>query len=263
MLSRATMCAFRRGKHQCKEQAEALSSLCNFHGKRGGATLNENVFYSVSEGTFKNTRTAVPEPGDIRGDAPECMFLYGGNNGKFSRLCKVCWALRRTKSEFCIRHQKPVGTSAPSADTQYPCQFFDIVSAQMGWNIVHRHTRADGVSVGEEFRVKNFSVDGYVPEHKIILEFLGDFYHGNPAKYDPNAINPTRRTTFGELYTNTYERHKTIASSGYRVYYIWESEFLKNRSHPRLFDVMHRWDDWEPLEQPAKRVRQEEAVMRL
>jgi very-short-patch-repair endonuclease len=145
----------------------------------------------------------------------------------------------------------------------YPCQFFDILAAQTGWNIVHRHIRADGVSVGEEFKVKKFSVDAYVPEQKMVLEFLGDFYHGNPNKHDPNAMNPSRRKTFGELYTSTYERHKLIAEEGYKVYYVWESEFLKNKKHPRIFDIMHRWDDWEMLDPQPKRVRTQPIVYRL
>lgn len=61
----------------------------------------------------------------------------------------------------------------------------------------------------------------------IAYEFDGDFWHGNPAIYDSNDINPRNKKSFGELYTKTVEKHNLLKKAGYTVISIWESDFNK------------------------------------
>lgn len=68
-------------------------------------------------------------------------------------------------------------------------------------------------------------VDGYIPETKTIYEFYGDYWHGNPTKYNANDVHPGIKTTFGDLYKNTIIRKNHIEQHGYNVVDVWESEF--------------------------------------
>lgn len=74
---------------------------------------------------------------------------------------------------------------------------------------------------------KIFYADGIDEINKIVLELLGDFWHGNPKFYKPNKIHPVKKCTYGELLQKTFDRFGILISAGYKILYIWESDFNK------------------------------------
>lgn len=111
------------------------------------------------------------------------------------------------------------------------CEFFDVLEDLYGVKIQHRHFMDTGLQ-GTEFCVLNYGlkgtkVDGYIKDDMIILEFHGDWWHGNPAKYDAEDIHPMNKRTFGELYNKTIRRMEILTRLGYRVWWIWESDFTE------------------------------------
>lgn len=79
-------------------------------------------------------------------------------------------------------------------------------------------------------------VDGFDKKTNTIYEFLGDFYHGNPKKFDLTKYNPKCHKTFGELYDNTFKIFEKLKNLGYNIKYIWESDWnnFKNKTDPNL-----------------------------
>jgi hypothetical protein len=73
----------------------------------------------------------------------------------------------------------------------------------------------------------NFKADGYCKETNTIYEFHGDYWHGNPKRFDNNKINKNVKCTFGELYKNTLLREEQIKSLGYNLVVMWESDWNK------------------------------------
>ena len=73
----------------------------------------------------------------------------------------------------------------------------------------------------------NFKADGYCKETNTIYEFHGDYWHGNPKRFDSNKINKNVKCTFGELYKNTLLREEQIKSLGYNLVVMWESDWNK------------------------------------
>lgn len=71
-----------------------------------------------------------------------------------------------------------------------------------------------------------YFADGYCEENNTIYEFHGDYYHGNPAKYDPNKLHAFGRT-YGERYDDTINREQEIRDLGFNLVTIWESDFDK------------------------------------
>lgn len=69
--------------------------------------------------------------------------------------------------------------------------------------------------------------DGFDPLTNTIYEFHGDFWHGNPALYNSEDINPVTGTTFGELYVKTVKKREKCISLGYKYIEVWENEWLK------------------------------------
>ncbi|MBU2527636.1 MAG: zinc-ribbon domain-containing protein [Bacteroidetes bacterium] len=70
-----------------------------------------------------------------------------------------------------------------------------------------------------------FRIDGFDPETLTVYEFLGDFWHGNPARFDPQEVNPVNKETFGALHKKTIRRLELLRKEGYNVVFIWEYDF--------------------------------------
>jgi len=72
---------------------------------------------------------------------------------------------------------------------------------------------------------KTIKFDGFCQKTNTVYEFHGDYWHGNPRKYDPEHVNKSNKQQFGDLYDNTLEREAIIVSLGYNLVTIWEDEF--------------------------------------
>ena len=73
--------------------------------------------------------------------------------------------------------------------------------------------------------LKPYKVDGIDKFTNTIYEFLGDYWHGNPIKFNANEINPSNKKNYGELYTDTLKKLDTLKSMGYNVRYVWETDW--------------------------------------
>jgi hypothetical protein len=80
-----------------------------------------------------------------------------------------------------------------------------------------------------EYQIPNtrFKADGYCEETNTIYEYHGDYWHGNPAKFDRNEINKRTKCTFGKLYEKTLKREQQIKDMGFNLITIWESDWIK------------------------------------
>lgn len=74
---------------------------------------------------------------------------------------------------------------------------------------------------------KKLCVDGVYQEQKVVYEFLGDFWHGHPIRFDPNKLNGVNKKRFSELFAATVDRIRLLRKHGYKVISIWESSFDK------------------------------------
>lgn len=72
---------------------------------------------------------------------------------------------------------------------------------------------------------KNCYVDGYSPSNKIIIEFLGDYYHGNLDLYERNYYHKDLKKTSGQLFDEWTERYNNFIANGFNVIYIWENNY--------------------------------------
>jgi hypothetical protein len=99
-------------------------------------------------------------------------------------------------------------------------------------NITIQHAMNDG-----EFRIPTtrYFADGYCKENNTIYEFHGDYWHGNPNKFNPNELNKTVGKTYKELYEDTLKREQEIKNLGFNLEVMWESDWNKiNKSIKKL-----------------------------
>ena len=81
---------------------------------------------------------------------------------------------------------------------------------------------------GGQVSICGRSVDGICYETNSVYQFHGDFWHGNPNKYDQNKIHPRYKEkgiTYGDKYKETLIKDQELRDQGYNVIIMWESEW--------------------------------------
>jgi len=87
-------------------------------------------------------------------------------------------------------------------------------------------------STGKEYRIPGtrYHVDGLITfsnkPDKIVLEFHGNYWHGDPTYYASNWIIKGTRT-FGKAFEETAEKRCIIETMGYKYVCIWELEWRR------------------------------------
>lgn len=72
---------------------------------------------------------------------------------------------------------------------------------------------------------KRYRVDAYDPNTNIIYEFYGDYWHGNPAIFDPLSLNPSNKKLYGILYNKTMAKENNLIKAEYMIVSIWEADW--------------------------------------
>ena len=75
--------------------------------------------------------------------------------------------------------------------------------------------------------IKPYKIDGYDDKTNTIYEFLGDYWHGNPKKFNGKNIHPKRKISYNKLREKTFKKLKKLKSLGYNVKYIWQNDWNK------------------------------------
>lgn len=85
----------------------------------------------------------------------------------------------------------------------------------------------------------NYHCDFYSQKNNLIIEFLGDYFHGNLQTFNASDLNPTIKKTHKVLNEETCNKLKNIKDLKYNVCYIWENKYdtLKNNNIQTIIDI--------------------------
>lgn len=179
-------------------------------------------------------------------------FLIRPHNLLNGQGCPVCGGTKKLTTEEFVERCKKKNPQYNYSDTKYKnaSTKVNLVCKKHGifWKIPSHIQNGSGcpkctniVSVPEmEFlnylnipdkkenrqvflKIVRIKADGLIKN--TIYEFLGDYWHGNPIKFNKNDINKNCKKTFGELYNKTIEKFKKLKTLGYKVKYIWENDW--------------------------------------
>lgn len=98
----------------------------------------------------------------------------------------------------------------------------------------------------EQHEINNkFIVDAYLPNHRVVLQVDGDYWHGNPATY-PEPTSMQKKNIARDKSSDAY-----LHKCGYKVVRIWESELKQNPQIlvRKIKDVIdgHTKSKWESI----------------
>ena len=91
--------------------------------------------------------------------------------------------------------------------------------------IVYDYLNKNGIECIPQYPMYNmFVVDFFIPSLNIVIEVLGDYWHGNPSKYSFAELSET------QLKHQKKDKIKKdfLLSKGHNVYMIWENDIYKN-----------------------------------
>lgn len=72
-------------------------------------------------------------------------------------------------------------------------------------------------------------VDCLFPEQKLVVEYYGDWWHGNPEIYDFNdLIGSDYSTVVEDKWRSDAKRQSELEAAGYRVHIVWERDWKQN-----------------------------------
>lgn len=149
-------------------------------------------------------------------------------------LCIKCFLSYKSDGDYCTRcHPNYIPTM--SGASKIGCKFLCQLQSFLAQQIQHKHY--DIVSkniIGSEYRLPEYKtnpVDGFYIDtegQKIVIEFLGDIFHGHPSLWGEDEKNTNR---YGEVHKDNFYNTERIfikvASFGYIIRYVWECDYKK------------------------------------
>lgn len=68
-----------------------------------------------------------------------------------------------------------------------------------------------------------------------IIEFYGDYWHGNPILYEPDDIvgSKYKHSKVKDIWEKDKNRIESIIKNGYDILIIWEDEYKKNKEETK------------------------------
>ena len=97
-------------------------------------------------------------------------------------------------------------------------EWLEFVMADEGIHIQHAKN-------GGQVKINGRFVDGMCYKTNTVYQFHGDYWHGNPNRYDPDFINPRNYKRMGDRYDETLIKDQELRDEGYNVIIMWESEW--------------------------------------
>lgn len=100
--------------------------------------------------------------------------------------------------------------------------------------------KKNGIECVHSFRVDSKIFDIYIPSLNLLIEYNGDYWHCNPAKYEPHYYNHKKNKTAMEIWE--YDKHKLYLAKkeGYNCEVIWETDYKKNNSI--IFEIIKNYE---------------------
>ncbi len=200
--------------------------ICSQHGEYKQTPYNHiNMEHGCSKCAINQSRMEQKEFID------KCMSIHGNqydysdtkyeiSRNKIRIYCNSC---QTYFSQSPQSHVKGIGCLKCSKKQYSKMQIHWLQFLEQYYVIKIQHI----ANSTEEYRIPNtkWKADGYCKETNTIYEFHGDFWHGNPNRYNPEMINTVCKRKMKNLYKKTIDREIHIRELGYNLVVIWESEW--------------------------------------
>jgi hypothetical protein len=187
---------------------------------------------------------------------------HGESEGKliFDEYCKKQVTNGKTPEWFIEKHgeikgnqiyklmsiNKAKGTSSPGCVSKVSQEFFDRLDHYFNnlFNTRYSKKNKESIFYIDEIK-KTYSVDYYIEELNLAIEFNGDYYHANPNKYhadfDFSELSKNRKITAKDLWEKDEKKYHLLEKyHGIKTIVVWESDYYKNKSNNKFYKDIAR-----------------------
>lgn len=170
---------------------------------------------------LQNSSTFIP--------VEECK---GSNNYPIKHKCVKCSHVIKIIPYNLLRLGRLCPKcSKPNNFSKIACQWLDKESRRRRVNIAHAMNGGEYLIPSTRYRA-----DGFCKSTNTVFEFLGNCWHGNLEVYRPkNKCHPYSEATAADLNRKITKRLQEILDLGYRVVYIWETDYYEGL-RPKVFE---------------------------
>ena len=197
------------------EQQEMLNKYFAKNRLRIKNTIKDtNIEYYLNQGMSEEEAELALKNRQSTFSLDKCIKKYGEEEGK--RI------FNERQSKWIKKLQKSFEINGDSRSTT---SMFaeDMIKAICKYLFIPVPTREKYLSDGEH----NFAFDFTLG--KKIIEFQGDYWHCNPAKYSADYVHKTYGITAQEVWDKDKIKLECARNHGYDVLYIWELDYRKDR----------------------------------
>jgi very-short-patch-repair endonuclease len=98
-------------------------------------------------------------------------------------------------------------------------ELFDFIKNSFPDNNVN----SDGIMIDGKHFLPDICID-----NRVIIEYYGNFWHGNPAMYE-ESDEVGHKSTAGEIWEKDNKRVDLLTNAGYSVFIVWEKDYLSDK----------------------------------
>lgn len=192
-----------------------------------------------------NTFYAPTYREDARFCSSKCLNAWQGRN-KVALVCKTCNQEFKVSPSF--KTAKYCSVTCRDNDPEYIANLVALNAAQQ--LISPNKLEQAGYAILDSLQVtyisqhpiaSKFVVDAFMPDANLIIQFDGDYWHGNPAKFTTLDKRQSRRVKIDQ------SQNKYFAKCGYTVLRFWETDIYKRPEWVRQ-QITHSFTHIQPLE---------------
>lgn len=90
--------------------------------------------------------------------------------------------------------------------------------------------KSNNINLEQNVGVSTFNVDILIKEKKLIIEYFGDLWHCNPAKYKEDEFNNRIKMVAGKRWELDNTKIEKLQNLGYNVLVVWENDWNKEKN---------------------------------
>lgn len=264
-------------KYQCEICGKKFRAITNTHLKKHGITTEEyrSQFPEAAFGSFERFDSWRHSEDNRENLKRMTEKVYASESLRKKRAQRAREATRT--EEYRARHSSLMKKKISENPDRWPQLFSSNVTEWMKlsnferWCILHGEEEANrrqaewgrknkmpssskntkpeikfekllsacGLEYTKQHSVMQYRCDFYIPEHKVVVEIDGDYWHANPEVYGPEDEIGPKKTRADKIWEYDQLREQTIKDAGYSVIRYWASK-VDNLTTKDIFeDIVH------------------------
>ena len=215
-----------------KSRSMTLDNCILRHGEGKGHEMWHEYLYKQK---YSNSREYYMEK---YGDEGEQKWLeYNKEKGKSS---SIDFIMEKNGVDYNTALKILSSRYTTSHSSKAELAFVDMIEDELGRNIKYS-AKTHQYCIWNKYTYSPKFYDLVDPVNMKIIEFHGDYWHCNPARYPANFVIKQNNKMAREIWQEDYHKTKAALDRGFEVKIVWWSDFESNAT--QIIEESAKWLD--------------------